>query len=159
MKFITKVTSQPINDAVKFCNELAANQSFWDTIAEKDKFDYSEEYLPKDIAEAMRSYMDPVEVVLYQKPWWLPWWHRNTNAYTDPKSKDVIFINSRRMNRSLASICNTIVHEFVHVIDFCHDGDHGVNYGHGSQGSSGKKNTAPYWIGQQAEDIFNHNAV
>jgi hypothetical protein len=57
---------------------------------------------------------------------------------------------------------NTLVHEFVHNVDFFGDGSAAVEMGHGDQSPAGKDDSAPWWIGALAARYYaaeHHNLV
>lgn len=150
MKIIYYGKKQKILDAVDYINDLFEEQEFWKAISEKESFDYSS-YSPTQIADFMKDKEKVVEVKLYRPRWPR---HRKTNAYTDPNYPNVLFYNSKKLWRSVGNIVNTIVHEYVHSVDFTEDNNEHVDYGHGSQSSSGKWSSAPYWIGDLAENFY-----
>jgi hypothetical protein len=70
----------------------------------------------------------------------------NVLAYT--ASSKELFINANNLDRSVASVLGTVVHELVHVYDRI---DMRYTYGHGSNSSHGKKTTFPYHLGNEAK--------
>ncbi len=150
MSVIYTGNKQKIIDAVDYVNDLFEDESFWLEISKKDLFDNAS-HSPSEIANLMKGKTDNVEVKLYRPQWPRD---RNTNAYTSVRYPNVLFMNSKKLWRNIGSMVNTIVHEYVHSVDLT-DGDPSIDYGHGSQSSVGKKNTAPYWIGNLAESNFN----
>ena len=150
MNIIYKGKQQKIIDAVDYVNDLFEEETFWSTISGKDSFDYSL-HSPSEIAEFMKNKDEKIEVKLYRPRWPR---HRKTNAYTDSRYPNILFYNSKKLWRGVGNIVNTIVHEYVHSVDFTEDGSPRIEYGHGSQSSSGKANSAPYWIGSLAERFF-----
>ncbi|ODB36410.1 hypothetical protein BB427_15845 [Pseudoalteromonas sp. BMB] len=150
MKIVYNGKQQKVIDAVDYVNDLFDEDEFWKAIEDKGTFDYSA-YSAKDIAGFMRDKEKIVEVKLYRPRWPR---HRKTNAYTDPKYPNTLFYNSKKLWRGIGNIVNTIVHEYVHSVDFTEDHNSRVDYGHGNQSSSGKGNAAPYWIGDLAEKFY-----
>ena len=146
MQVIYRGTSQKLLDASSFINDLADNDAFWAEISARPGFDFSR-CSGAEVAEAMRARRAPITVREY-RPLWPR--HRHTNAYTDPDYPDTLFYNSRKLWRSIPSIINTIVHEFVHLADFATEAD----FGHGGQSETGKENSAPWWIGALAERYY-----
>ena len=151
MKIIYNGKIQKIIDAVGYVNDLFEDENFWGEISENESFDFSI-HTPSEISEFMKNKTDEVIIRLYRPRWPR---HRRTNAYTDKKYPNTLFLNSKKIWRGIGSIVNTIVHEYVHSVDYTEDGSSRVDYGHGSQASSGKSNAAPYWIGDLAEKYFN----
>ena len=70
---------------------------------------------------------------------WYPW-----SKAIASTTGNVISLNSRKMNRSIESIANTLIHEYCHVI----------NYGHGNNSPIGKENSVPYWVGNKFERML-----
>ena len=105
----------------------------------------------------MKSKSTPVHIVEFNYSSWSPlyWKYRKTTAYVDPSTPNTININTRKLNRSVASVVNTLVHEFVHTVDYTDENHSGIDHGHAGNSNAGKEDTAPYWIGQQAELIIN----
>ena len=55
------------------------------------------------------------KVELYKSPW--PW--SKANAYTTPLQPDIVYYNSRKLSDySSNDIACTLIHEFVHLVDF-----------------------------------------
>jgi hypothetical protein len=151
MKVTYNGQNQKLIDAVDFVNDLFENDKFWGEIESHSKFDYTK-YTPKQISNFMKNKKKVVGVKLYCPPFYQ---HKYTNAYTDPRYPNTLFYNSKKLWRSVGNMVNTIVHEYVHTVDFTEDGNVNVDYGHGTQTSSGKENSAPYWIGNLSEKFFN----
>ncbi len=74
-----------------------------------------------------------------------------TTAYVDDDYPNTVFLNSRKLDRDISEIVNTIVHECVHAVDAALTN---VSFGHGDNNWRGKGNSAPYWIGNLAESIL-----
>jgi len=77
------------------------------------------------------------------------WFWSRVNAYTNGGS--IMYLNTRHLARSEASIANTIVHETVHIYDFFNNKH---SFGHGDNRSIGKEKSAPYFIGSLIEEIY-----
>lgn len=150
MKITYAGKKQKLEDAINYIDDLFDDQDFWQAISDKESFDHSS-HSPSQIATYMRDKVESVEVKLYRPSWPR---HRKTNAYTDKRYPNTLFYNSKKLWRSVGSIVNTIVHEYVHSVDFTEDGNTHTDYGHGSQSSAGKSDTAPYWIGNLAQQFF-----
>lgn len=142
--------TQNVLDAVARTNELLAAQSFFARIREHHGFDYSTA-TPAQIADLMETSDVVVSVKLYTSRW--PW--SKAVAFEDRRFPNVVFLNTRRLNRSVPSICATIVHECVHAVD---SAEAGLRFGHLDNNPNGKENTAPYWIGDLAEEMLSGEA-
>ena len=75
-----------------------------------------------------------------------PW--SSAYGYYNPTKPNFIYLNTRKLNRTNASICATLIHEMVHFLDNNSD----FSFGHGSNNPKGKQNTAPYWIDNHVEN-------
>lgn len=66
-----------------------------------------------------------------------------------------ISLNRFKLDRSIASIVGSIVHELAHIVDGkfkSHVYWHGNNYRHGSDFPMGKRRTTPYLLGELAKE-------
>jgi hypothetical protein len=71
------------------------------------------------------------------------------HGYDDRDNPDLIHVNIFRSEWTHSSIVNTIIHQMVHAINDLHME---FNFSHGDRNSEGKQNTAPFWIGNYAEE-------
>lgn len=72
-----------------------------------------------------------------------------SNGYTTPSDPNSVYLNSRKFNRSDASIAATIVHETVHCLDNSTDPRH--YFGHGDNNDSPEKDgCAPQFLADLA---------
>lgn len=140
-----------IKDAIQDALFILRNEDFHILLQAKENFDNSNA-TGKDISRLIMECTIEATIELY-KPVPIPPWSR-ANAYTEPKEPTKIFLNKRKLNRSIESIAATIVHEFIHLIDFSSDE---FDFGHGDNDSSGKGETAPYWIDICAYEILTGN--
>ncbi|MFE8598935.1 hypothetical protein [Archangium violaceum] len=133
-------------EAVAFANKLSFMEGFWQEIAEAEQFAYTT-VTPAAIAERMRACTDVVNILHVKK-------RPITTAVTDPGMPFTIYVNTRRFhNRRVRDKVNTLVHEFVHNVDFFRDGAQSKrwNYTHWVEDHRDRPKTAPYWIGNLAE--------
>lgn len=135
-----------VREAAALTNQLLQDTAFFEGIRQHDGFDMSTAS-PIQIADLMQSSNAVVTVELYKSK--NPF--SKVLAYEDSRYPNMVFLNSRRLKRSVASICNTIVHECVHALDAA---EKGLRFGHGDNYAHGKENTAPYWIGDLAEEVI-----
>ena len=139
--------------AVEFANGLFQNPEFWQEIAAAPPFTQTKGpmYTPALIAERMRACTEVVKVLHFRtmNPF------SSTTAMVDPHRPFCIFLNTRKFRRSVASKTNTLVHEFVHVVDCFCDGPEDTGsfeYTHSRKHHPDRPNSAPYWIGNRAQE-------
>lgn len=135
-------TNKNVVNAVTRCNQILQDPAFFDLIRQHPAFDRSTA-TPAQIADLMQRSTSAVTVELYT-PKWL--WSKAL-AYEDHRYPNKVFLNARRLSRSLGSLSATIIHECVHALDA---EDEALRFGHGDNNPNGKENTAPYWIGDLA---------
>ena len=135
-----------LTQAVAAANSLFQDDRFYDAIAAYDKFDYAN-VTPAEVARLIRDSALEMTIALY-KPW-NPF--SKAVAYDDPLHPTIIHLNARKMHRDIGSHCNTLVHECVHAVDTQYPE---TDFGHGNNSPVHKENTAPYWIGQLAEQMI-----
>lgn len=82
------------------------------------------------------------------------WRWSRVNGYTIDNGENKIFLNSRKLNEAAneLNVAATLVHEFLHLVDFENDN---FFFGHDGNRSAGNDNTAPYWIDTLTEKILN----
>lgn len=138
--------NEKVANAVKLANDLLNNPLFYEKIAKHNKFDKSDAS-PEEIAKSMKNSNAVIQVELYQSlnPF------SRSNGYVTSKKPGVLHLNTRRLERSEGSIAATIIHECVHAVD---ETDTAHQFGHGSNSSEGKENTAPYWIDNLAYSML-----
>lgn len=128
-------------------NEMMKDPEFYHKIRIKGSFDMSTASSAHIANEMQRQFPNLVcEVHVYSKKW------SRALAFFSPRYPNRININLAKLNRSDGSIGATMVHEWVHLVD-AHDEQE--RYGHGDNSRAGKENTAPYWIDNLAEALFN----
>lgn len=147
MKVIYNGKNIKVLNCIEFINDLLNEDIFYSSIKSFKSFTYTE-YDPQDIAQLIKNDENQIIVKLYKSK--NPW--TKANAYVSPKHKNTLFLNIRKLWRNKEDIINTIVHECVHVVDFSENGK--IDFGHGDNYSEGKDNSAPYWIGNLAKDMY-----
>lgn len=88
-------------------------------------------------------------LIVAQVKFYRGWFWSRVNAYTN--GTEYMYLNTRKLARSDASIANTIVHEYIHILDSYNEQ---YSFGHGSNNRSGKDNSAPYKVGDMFEDLY-----
>lgn len=149
-----------IKDAVEDANFILESKEFHEHLSKKNSFD-SSNASGKIISQLIANSDVKAQIEVY-KPIPIPPWSR-ANAYTRKSEPNKIFLNKRKLKRSIESIASTIVHEYIHLLDYASDD---YNFGHGDNSSVNKENTAPYWIdilvyelltGKKGKLIFQHD--
>jgi len=140
--------------AVESANELILNNEFLSRIASIDSFDMancSGREIVSLIEMFIRKAFGDLEVVVYKSK--NPW--SKAYGYFNPAQPNKIYLNSRKLNRSVASIVASLVHELIHYLDSNSD----FSFGHKDNNPIGKENTAPYLIDALAESMMpmSHN--
>lgn len=136
-------------EATREANLLLARPELYERIRACPRFDLTEAS-PRHIADAMERCTAHVTVQLYKSRWPLS----KALGHEDPKFPNMVFLNTRKLDRSVASIVGTIIHESVHVAD-AHSP---LDFGHRGNSAAGKENTAPYWIGNLAISMVSREA-
>jgi len=135
--------------AVMQMNTVIVNHSFREYVKRVKSFDLARDYdgsgvTGEELVEIIKTTPIKCSVVLY-RPFWR--WSRALAYYKGGKN---IYINSRKLNRSLASIAGTIAHEYIHLLD-----NFRPEYlGHAGNSPKGKANTAPYLFGRMAKEYL-----
>lgn len=150
---------QIISDAIQDANFILNSAEFHDALASKSDFDNSNAS-GKTISNLIKAFSIDAIVVTY-KPLPIPPWSR-ANAYTKPSEPKTIFLNLRKLNRSIESVASTLVHEYIHLVDYANSQ---YEFGHVDNSRINKENTAPYWIdilayqlltGKEGKVVFQH---
>jgi hypothetical protein len=154
---VSKTNNIKVLRATNAVNELLAfNNDFKNDIAGYGVFDYSDcdsEFIADLIHQFSNGRFGNLYVYTYKSK--NPW--SRAYGYFSPATPDKIFLNTRKLNRSQASIGASICHELIHYID----SKVTVRFGHGEGKNAnspiGKEATAPYWIDNLAEYYFKKN--
>lgn len=139
---------EKVKDCVEFINDLFKVELFYISILNKNEPFTHTEYEPSRISHIMKSDDNEIIIKLYKSK--NPF--TKANAYVSPKHKNTLFLNTRKLWRKRNQLIDTIVHECVHVVDFSENGQ--IDFGHGDNYSKGKENSAPYWIGNLAKQLY-----
>ena len=134
-----------VAQAVIEANKLLQDEKFFEEIGAHPRFDLTEA-TSVQISSSIKNCTAQMTIEFYTtlNPW------SRANAYDDPEHPLVIHLNTRKLNRTVASICATLIHEAIHAADAI---DHQLSYAHGDNDATGKENTAPYWIDSLAYKI------
>jgi len=132
-----------VYEAITKVNELFADEAFYDRIAEQPDFDLAD-ISPVTIAALIKKARLNMSVDLYYASNPL----KNIDGYDDIRNPSLIHLNLWKIDRPIASICNSLVHATVHAVNAFYDRCY---FGHGNIPGMPKENTAPYAIGAIAE--------
>lgn len=105
---------------------------------------------PSQLAEVIRY----TELHMHVREYFSPKPLHKTHSYDDPEDKRNLYLNRWTIDRPLHSICNTLMHQCVHALNYIWD----IYYfGHGDNNPEGKENTAPFRIAQFAQQLVANN--
>lgn len=150
MRILFEGSNENLQLAIQFVNQLLEDEAFYNSICSESIF-ADTKYSPNEIADFIKKKIDKVEVKLYTLAWPR---HRSTNAYVGPKFPNTIFYNSTKLTNSVETMVGTIMHEYVHSVDFTADGNSEIEYGHPSRYDL---KTAPVVIGNLAEQFYKNH--
>lgn len=141
VNIIYKGKIKKVREAVDRANELLADDSFYQDIAAQGGFDMAD--IPaREIAALLRTTALDMRLVTYiGSP--------RVHGYDDRDNPDLIHVNIFRADWTRSGIVNTIIHQVVHAVNDVH---RQYNFSHGDRTTEGKQNTAPFWIGNYAEE-------
>jgi hypothetical protein len=131
---------EKIIKAVKEANRILSSVDFYKQIEGKLGLDNST-YTGPQIANEMKNLNRAIKVVDYWNPF------SKANASTVSR----IRMNKAKLNRSLASVVNTLIHETVHAVDWW--ANQQWDYTHNGNAPGGQHNTAPWVIGAIGEEM------
>jgi hypothetical protein len=123
---------------------LTDRADFWDGIVAHGPFDRAT-ISADEIARRLRAETHAICVVLWKPRAPRREFYKNTVAVTNPKEPFVLHYH-------VAFLGNSIGQKINNVDD--HDGQPGEQMGHGDNDWHGKENTAPYWIGEFAQRLY-----
>jgi hypothetical protein len=144
MRFVYGGDDAGLHEAVAFANELNFMDGFWQTVADYPDFTYTD-LSSSEIVRRMRAVTRDVAVQHYFRD-------NSAIAATRSGSPFTIFYNTKFIGRGPALKSNTLVHEFVHNVDWFGDGDRDLEYTHPRRHTSARPRSAPYQIGRIAQD-------
>jgi hypothetical protein len=147
--FKYKGSNASIMCAVEEANDLIISKEFLTPILDKESFDMADcdGVIIAQLIDLFASGMFgdlTVKTYKSKNPW------SKAYGYFNPSKPDQIYLNTRNLNRPIASIIASLVHEMLHFLD----SKSVFSFGHGDNSSTGKGETAPYWIDNLAENIL-----
>ncbi|MBS1624132.1 MAG: hypothetical protein JSS76_07040 [Bacteroidetes bacterium] len=130
-----------VHEAVDRANALLADDMFYHAISARGTFDMAD--IPAvQVAELIRTTDLSMRLITYiGSP--------RVHGYDDRDNPDLIHLNLFRADWTLSGIVNTMMHQMVHAVNDVH---RQYNFSHGDRTIEGKENTAPFWIGNHAEE-------
>tara|TARA_R110000744_G_C19261841_1_gene551456 strand:+ start:159 stop:593 length:435 start_codon:yes stop_codon:yes gene_type:complete len=141
LKYLGK--NSKLKDAVNTANQILENPEFYSRIREKVDFDNTI-LSAIEVAKRIENFNTSVEI----KTWWNPF--GSANAKTG--NSNAISINTAKLKRTKKSIVNTLIHEYIHAVDYGNDGK--LEFTHVDNENNGEEdNTAPWAIGEIAKNM------
>lgn len=145
MKVICKSTNKRIEVICSQINALYAKADFWKDVMRHTELFYLANISGMTLYELFNSSKIEVNIMVFKSK--NPF--TKSNGYTSPNDPNSVFLNSRKFNRSDASIAATIVHETVHCLD--NSTDPRYYFGHGDNYDSPEKDgCAPQFLADLA---------
>lgn len=140
-------TNEKVEDAIEEANKLLQKRDFYNKIESEINFDMANVSASKISTLIQLSKQNKLYVNLYRSrnPW------SKAYGYFIPSKPDHIYLNTRKLNRSLGSIVASLIHEMVHYVDNLYPE---YSFGHGNNSPVGKEQTAPYRIDFIAQKII-----
>ena len=132
-----------VTEAILLANELLQNPEFYYRIAAHPGFEMAD-VAPEIIAGLLCETQLKMTVDLY----YALDAQKNIDGYDDLNNPSSIHLNIWKINRSAASICNSIIHGCVHAVNAYNPF---YSFGHGAYPAMINEHTAPYWIGALAQ--------
>ncbi len=146
LEYIDDYPLSAVQDAVLATNMLLKRDEFYKRIAALSPLSLAT-VSSADIASMMRSSGISITVGVYYSI--CP--DKKIDGFDNECNPNEIFINFWTLDRSIASLCNTIIHGCVHAVNALHKN---VFFGHGNVLSGSPEATAPYVIGGLAEAMI-----
>ena len=132
--------------AVSFANSLMQNhEGFYDKIKNGDQF-ANTEVANEDILLFMKDrFLNSIQVVKISRKY-NPW--GSVKASFSSSRPNEIRLNGWNLSNHADSVCGSIIHEFVHLVDNYYTT---AKFGHAYHNHDARKNSAPYAIGYMAK--------
>jgi hypothetical protein len=137
---IASAKTEEIMNSEKFLSRLNSIPNF--------AMSYKNKHLPvtgSDIVQMLKVTHYAFRILTYKG-----WFWSRVNAYTTGNNPKDIYVNTRHLEREVSSICATIAHESVHLLDFASP----WIFGHSGNSPKGKQETAPWVVGTLVEQIL-----
>lgn len=144
MRFYYKKRNKRLKRFLKEANRILENREFYAEIKKCTRFDNSE-MSPAEISDLIQNYATIVQIKTWRNRW------SRSNAAVNGKSN--MKINLSKLNRSPKSIINTIIHEYVHCVDFGTGDKLRFTHFDNRNTNGDEDDTAPWAIGKIAEGM------
>lgn len=154
---------EKVNQAIALATATLALDEFYDDIAQQPFFDYAHRsYTPRHIASMLKELRDS-DIEIKVEHYYANYFQRKTryrNTYgmvfpIDPSRIQLLYHN---INRTIYSLAETIIHEFVHCVDGLEEKLQNKrviwNFTHRGNTSAGNEFAAPNRIASLAKDYF-----
>ncbi len=140
--------------AVANANSIIPSGNLLTTIQSRTKLFFNTQRTCAEIGQAIYDCNATIKIAMFTRG-------RNSNGtittgYADRNIADVIHYNTNALGRTVKAITNTLVHEAVHIVDMFHDRISGSDFTHDGNDPyhpPGNLDSAPYWIGDRAQDL------
>ncbi len=144
-----------LKEAALWVSDNWNNDALWDEFLSLGPFTHTEVNV-EEIVGYMRSCPNNIEVQHFtpttqrdKKK------YKKTVAYVTSGSPFKVFYHTKFLNRTVSQKVDTIVHEFVHLVDLFCDGSGSWDYGHERFLGGSRLKSAPYMIGRAAGRVHN----
>jgi hypothetical protein len=144
MRFTYNGTDTGLTEAAAFAEVLSNDAAFWTEAESLGPFKQTD-VAADEIVRRLKTSTQVISIHHYTAD------GNDTVAATDRRYKNKIWYSDRHIGNSVAEKVNTLVHEFVHCVDYWGDGDTGIEYSHSADPSPDRPRSAPYAIGNLAE--------
>lgn len=138
-----------VRQAVARVNALFLDVHFYEAICRQEQFDMCD-ISPARLAGLIRSTRMDMKVDFYYSVF--PF--SKAVTYDDPENPQTIWLNKWNLDRSAASIANTLMHQCIHAVNTRYPE---LYFGHGDNNSYQKEDTAPYWIASLAQRMIQND--
>ena len=139
-----------LSEAITKANSVLDNEEFYRKLAEIETFDDAN-VSGKVLGNLIRLSKVEADIEIYESIW--PW--SKATAYTTPIEPNTIKLNGRKFNeRTSEEWAVTLIHEFVHLVDFENEDFH---FGHNGNQRNKNEHTAPYMVEKIAEELIYDN--
>ena len=138
-----------IKTAVEDANDVLNSDDFYKLISDHGDLNCSD-LSSQEISNIIKNSQLEIEVKIYKPRWKFS----KVLGYFVKSKPNNVFLNSRKIYRDTNSISNTIIHEYIHAVDYNNNNE--IQFGHNCGSFD---NTAPYVIGSYAELLIEGNNI
>lgn len=155
---MTRTDFGSVDLAKILCNYLLAKGVIENIIKSKEQYDprYTNARTDVIIDLVFKKNLLPIPDVQVYKP--KAWRFSRALATTYTGNYNYIGLNYYKLNRSVASICGSIAHEWGHCLEYrVRSVYSGIFFNHGDNSPVGKQNTFQYYLGKQVKYYVERN--